>query len=68
MADDALRPAQNPYPRTAQRACFVWVAWQKTVPKEQARWEKGMYANQNTVTKLRNKFTLEQLAKLFGLA
>ena len=50
------------------RACFVRVAWQKTVPKEQARREKGMYANQNTVTKLRNKFTLEQLAKLFGLA
>jgi len=26
-----------------------------------------MYANQNTVTKLRNKFTLDHLIKHFGL-
>jgi len=50
-----------------QRACFVRVEWQKTVPKEQAVWVKGMYANQNTVTKLRNKFTLEQLEQFFRL-
>ncbi len=46
---------------------FVSVDWVKTVPIEQAFWEKGMYANQNTVTKLRNKFTLERLIQFFKL-
>ena len=46
---------------------MVRVDWIKTVPIEKAFWEKGMYANQNTVTKLRNKFTLERLVKHFGL-
>jgi hypothetical protein len=32
-----------------------------------AVWEKGMYANQNTVTKLRNKFTLDRLAERFEI-
>lgn len=49
------------------RAGFVRVKWHKTVPKNQAFWQKGMYANQNTVTKLRNKFTLEQLGRFFQL-
>lgn len=46
---------------------MVRMQWLKTVPLEQAYWEKGMYSNQNTVTKLRNKFTLERLVKHFGL-
>jgi hypothetical protein len=46
---------------------LVPVEWLKTVPLEQAFWEKGMYGNQNTVTKLRNQFTLEKLVKRFGL-
>ena len=46
---------------------FVKVKWLKTVPIEQAYWEKGMYANQNTVTKLRNKFTLDRLTQYFDL-
>ncbi|EIJ35411.1 endonuclease NucS domain-containing protein [Thiothrix nivea] len=49
------------------RAGFVRVKWYKTVPQEQAFWQKGMYANQNTVTKLRNRFTLEQLERFFQL-
>lgn len=44
---------------------MVRVEWQKTVPLENAYREKGMYGNQNTVTKLRNKFTLERLVKRF---
>jgi hypothetical protein len=44
---------------------MVRVEWQKTVPLEKAYREKGMYGNQNTVTKLRNKFTLERLVKRF---
>jgi hypothetical protein len=45
----------------------VRVEWLKTHPRDQAYWEKGMFANQNTVCKLRNKFTLERLIKHFGL-
>lgn len=45
----------------------VGVSWIKTLSKEQAIWEKGMYANQNSATKLRNRFTLERLVERFGL-
>ena len=48
-------------------AYFVRVEWIKTVPKSQAYWEKGMYANQNTVTKMRSRFTLERLMQHFAL-
>jgi hypothetical protein len=46
----------------------VGVEWEKTLPVEKAIWEKGMYANQNSATKLRNKFTLELLTERFKLA
>lgn len=46
---------------------MVGVEWIKTLPLEKAFREKGMYGNQNTVTKLRNKFTLERLVRHFGL-
>ncbi|KAA9005022.1 DUF91 domain-containing protein [Paenibacillus spiritus] len=45
----------------------VRVKWEKTVPREQALWEKGMFANQNSACKLRNKFTLEKLSEFFRL-
>lgn len=48
-------------------AYFVRVKWLKTYPKEKPFWEKGMYANQNTVTKLRNRFTLEKLYSEFSI-
>lgn len=48
-------------------AYFVRIKWLKTYPKEKPFWEKGMYANQNTVTKLRNRFTLEKLYSEFSI-
>lgn len=45
----------------------VPVEWIKTVPREQAVWKNGMFANQNTAAKLRQKFTIEQVADEFGL-
>lgn len=48
-------------------AYFVRVKWIKSLPKDRAYWEKGMYANQNTVTKLRNRFTLERLHLYFAI-
>lgn len=47
---------------------LVRVEWIKTVTEEQAYWEKGMRANQNSAFKLRNKFTLDKLVQFFGLA
>jgi hypothetical protein len=46
---------------------FVRAEWIKTQPVAQAYWEKGMFANQNTVCRLRNRFTLERLQRHFGL-
>lgn len=46
----------------------VRVDWIKTLPKEQAIWKKGMFANQNTAARLRDPFTLETLIDAFALA
>jgi hypothetical protein len=46
---------------------LVHVKWRKTLSQDQAYWERGMFANQNTVCKLRNKFTLDKLAERFGI-
>jgi len=45
----------------------VPVRWFTSVPAEQAYWEKGMFANQNSACKLRQEFTLERLAQHFDL-
>jgi hypothetical protein len=45
----------------------VPVRWTKTLPREQAIWENGMFANQNTACKLRNQFTIDRLTERFGL-
>jgi hypothetical protein len=45
----------------------VPVRWLKYRPREQAFCKTGMYANQNSATKLRNRFTLDQLIAEFGL-
>ncbi len=46
---------------------LVRVDWLKTLPTEEAYWEKGMFANQNTACRLRNRFTLERLKQHFNL-
>lgn len=45
----------------------VPVRWFTSVPADQAYWEKGMFANQNSACKLRQEFTLERLAQHFDL-
>lgn len=45
----------------------VPVKWFTTAPTEQAYWEKGMFANQNSACKLRQEFTLERLAEHFKI-
>ncbi|HUV14996.1 MAG TPA: hypothetical protein VMW28_00345 [Pelolinea sp.] len=46
---------------------LVRVEWTKTIPRADAYRETGMFANQNTVCKLRNQFTLEKLYSFFQL-
>ena len=41
------------------------VEWITTVPRTRAVWHTGMFANQNTATRLRNSFTLEILHGAF---
>ena len=56
-------------PVTDENAEYVVpVRWLTAVPVEQAYWEKGMFANQNSACKLRQDFTLERLAGHFDLA
>jgi hypothetical protein len=48
---------------------FVPMHWLHTVPLEKAVWEKGLFANQNTVcrpTSARWRFTVEQLKEVFS--
>ncbi|MFC6975096.1 endonuclease NucS domain-containing protein [Halomicroarcula sp. GCM10025709] len=51
----------------ALREYLVGVEWIDDRPLEEAYWETGMYANQNTVTKLRNQFSLERLYQHFDV-
>jgi len=50
-----------------KREYFVRVDWLKTQTRDEAFWKPGMYANQNSVTRLRQTFTLEELTREFGL-
>jgi hypothetical protein len=45
----------------------VPVAWIEARPREQAVWKKGMFANQNSACKLRNRFTLDALYAAFDI-
>lgn len=47
---------------------LVRVDWLTTVPRDEAYWEKGFFANQNTVCRLRQPFTLEKLYEHFGVS
>lgn len=44
---------------------IVPVRWFDTRPVEAAVWQTGMFANQNSACKLRNRFTLERLHEAF---
>ena len=46
----------------------VPVKWLAQVPREQAYWENGFFANQNTVCKLRSRFTRDRVLQHFGLS
>ena len=45
----------------------VPVTWNDTRAVDDAYWETGMFANQNSACKLRNRFTLERIHQAFNL-
>jgi hypothetical protein len=57
MGEAADDPDQSEY--------VTRVRWFDTRPSDQAVWEKGRYANQNVVTKLRHPVTLQRLTETF---
>lgn len=59
MADNADNPDLSEY--------LVKIDWKQCNPRTQAYWEQGMFANQNTACRLRNRFTLEKLYQFFKL-
>ena len=59
MDEDADDPEQSEY--------LARVRWVDTRHREQAIWEKGMFANQNVVAKLRQPFTLQRLGEAFNI-
>jgi hypothetical protein len=49
---------------------LVKVRWLRTVSEENAVWEAGMFANQNTACRLqgdKGEFTIQRLTERFGL-
>ena len=50
-----------------RREYLVRVDWLRTRMRDHAFWKPGMYANQNSVTRLRQRFTLEELIPEFEL-
>lgn len=59
MHEDADNPEDAEY--------LARVRWLDARSREQAVWEKGMFANQNVVAKLRQPFTLQRLTETFDL-
>ena len=53
-------------PETAE--WIVGVSWIRDFLESEALWTPGMFANQNTVCRMRNQFTIEQIASAWGLA
>ncbi len=51
-----------------KREYLVRVEWEKAYPAEEAFWEPGLFANQNTAAKLRDAHTIKRLEEHFGLS
>jgi hypothetical protein len=50
-----------------RREYVVRVRWLVAWPREEAFWIPGLYANENSVTKLRDEWTLQRLCEAFGV-
>ena len=50
-----------------RREYVVRVRWLVAFPRDEAFWIPGLYANENSVTKLRDPWTLQRLCEVFGI-
>ncbi|WP_436985518.1 endonuclease NucS domain-containing protein [Streptomyces sp. enrichment culture] len=50
-----------------RREWIVPVTWERAVPREEALWRTGFFANQNSACKLRARFTIEEVTRHFGI-
>ncbi len=60
-------PSLSEYTEPDNMEYAVRVDWIRTLPRDKAIKEKGLFANQNSACKLRNSFTLERLTERFDL-
>ncbi|MFG2282303.1 endonuclease NucS domain-containing protein [Streptomyces asoensis] len=68
-------PLKGTYRRTEEavrngedsREWIVPVAWARAVPRGEALWRTGFFANQNSACKLRARFTIEEVSRHFGI-
>ncbi|MDG9717359.1 endonuclease NucS domain-containing protein [Streptomyces sp. DH24] len=50
-----------------RREWVVPVTWERAVPRQQALWRPGFFANQNSACKLRARFTIDEVSRHFGV-
>ena len=68
LADCPLNGTYQRADQTDDTAEFVVpVQWITTRPRAEAVWQSGMFANQHSACRLRNKFTIERLTDHFTL-
>ncbi|MGW3665089.1 endonuclease NucS domain-containing protein [Streptomyces sp. NPDC005141] len=60
-AESTEREGEDP------REWIVPVNWERAVPREEALWRAGFFANQNSACKLRARFTIEAVSRHFGV-
>ena len=49
-----------------RREYLVRVQWQATLPRDRPYWAPGLFANENSVARLRHEWTLARLEEVFG--
>ncbi|MFI6400494.1 hypothetical protein ACIBED_20525 [Rhodococcus coprophilus] len=57
----------DPDPDWDYRQWIVPVAWERTVDREAALREAGLFANQNSACRLRDEHTLNRVTEFFGV-
>ncbi|NMD97083.1 hypothetical protein HF877_17030 [Rhodococcus sp. BL-253-APC-6A1W] len=57
----------DPDPDEDYREWIVPVAWERTVDRESALRESGLFANQNSACRLRDQHTLNRVTEFFGV-
>jgi hypothetical protein len=61
-------PAMDRFVDDPDRSEYVVrVRWQVAVAREEAFWIPGLYANENSVTRLRDQWTLQRLCEAFRM-